>query len=170
MKPVKSTAEILAFKALNRDIDKTWVDWAVDMLMAGFETEHSTILAGESEPFNQFQMQELAEKVFKELRLDYSDKDQTIKNYACYLIDKSLDGELDNFKVLEILKDICVELDFEKYLYDFFFLYFAKDDLSYSENQWYWDGATRENIEIIVADYFTAWKTNYLTDERTTTA
>lgn len=24
MKPVKTTAEILAFKALNRDIDKTW--------------------------------------------------------------------------------------------------------------------------------------------------
>jgi hypothetical protein len=29
MKPVKSTAEILAFKALNRDVDKTWVDWDV---------------------------------------------------------------------------------------------------------------------------------------------
>jgi hypothetical protein len=86
MKPVKSTAEILAFKALNRDVDKTWVDWAVDMLIAGFDTEHLTILAGESEPFNQFQMQELAEKVLVELQLDYSDKDQTIKNYACYLI------------------------------------------------------------------------------------
>lgn len=39
MRPVKMTAEILAFKALNRDIDKTWVDWAVNMLMAGFDTE-----------------------------------------------------------------------------------------------------------------------------------
>jgi hypothetical protein len=113
MKPVKSTAEILAFKALNRDVDKTWVDWAVDMLIAGFDTEHLTILAGESEPFNQFQMQELAEKVLVELQLDYSDN---------------------------------------------------------SENQWYWDGATRENIEKIITDYFTAWKTNCLTDERTTTA
>lgn len=32
MKPVKTTAEILAFKALNRDIDKAWVDWAVDTI------------------------------------------------------------------------------------------------------------------------------------------
>lgn len=40
MKPVKSTAEILALKALNRDINKTWVDWAVEMLMAGFDTEN----------------------------------------------------------------------------------------------------------------------------------
>ena len=170
MKPVITTAEILAFKALNRDIDQTWVDWAVDMLMAGYDTEHLTILAGEREPFNQFQMQELTDKVLTELQLDYSDKDQTIKNYACYLIDKSLDGELDNFKVLDILKDICIELDYEKYLYAFYSLYFAKDDLSYSENQWYWDGATRENIEKIITDYFTNWKTNCVTDERTTTA
>jgi hypothetical protein len=170
MKPVKSTAEILAFKVLNRDIDKTWVNWAVDMLIAGFDTEHLTILAGENEPFNQFQMQELVDKVLAELQLDYSVKDQTIKNYACYLIDKSLDGELDNFKVLGILKDICIELEYEKYLYDFYSLYFAKDDLSYSENQWYWDGATRKNIEKIITDYFTAWKTYCLTKEKTTTA
>jgi hypothetical protein len=170
MKPVKSTAEILAFKVLNRDVDKTWVDWAVDMLMAGFDTEYLTILAGESEPFNQFQMQELVEKVLAELQLDYSDNEQTLKNYACYLIDKSLDGELDNFKVLDILKDICIELDYDKYFYDFYLLYNAKDDLSYSENQWYWDGATRENIEKIITDYFRKWKTNCVTDEKTTTA
>lgn len=170
MKPVKSTAEILAFKALNRDIDKSWIDWAVDMLMAGFDTENLTILAGESEPFNQFEIQELVDKVLAELQLDYLDKDRTIKNYACYLIDKSLNGELDNFKVLDILKDIFIELDYEKYLYDFYSLYFAKDDLSYSENQWYWEGATRENIDKIITDYFKTWKTNCMTDKQTTTA
>jgi hypothetical protein len=169
MKPVKTTVEILAFKALNRDVDQTFVDWAVDMLMAGYDTEYLTILAGGSEPFNQFQMQELTDKVLAELQLDYSDKDQTIKNYACYLIDKSLAGKLDNFKVLDILKDICIELDYEKYLYDFYSLYFAKDDLSYSENQWYWGGATRENIEKIITDYFKTWKTSCVTDESTTT-
>lgn len=170
MKPVKSTAEILAFKALNRDINKNWVDWAVEMLMAGFDTENLAILAGEFEPYNQFQLQDLTTKVLDELQLDYSDKDQTIKNYACYLIDKSLGGELDNFKVLDTLKDICIELDYAKYLYDFYSLYFAKDDLSYSENQWYWDGATRENIEKIITDYFVNWKANCATNEKTTTA
>ena len=165
----KYKAEILVVKALNRDINKIWVDWAVDMLMAGYDTEHLAILAGESEPFNQFEMQELTDKVLAELQLDYSDKDLTIKNYVCYLIDKSLDGELDNFKVLDILKDICIELDYEIYLYDFYSLYFAKEDLSHSENQWYWDGATRENIDRIITDYFRTWKTNFVTDEQTRT-
>ena len=161
MKLVKTTAEILAFKVLNRDIDKTWVNWAVEMLMAGFDGEYLTIMAGESEPFNQFQMQELADKVLTELELDHLDKDQTIKNYACYLIDKSLDGEIDNIEALGILKNICIELDYKKYLYDFYSLYFAKDDLLHSEDQWYWNGASRGNIDSIITNYFIKWKTNY---------
>jgi hypothetical protein len=112
-------------------------------------------------------MHELIDKVFVELKLENSDKDQTIKRYVCYLIDKSLDAEINNFEVLNILKDICIELDYEEYLYDFNLLYFAKEDLYYSENQWYWDGATRENIDKIISDYFITWKTNFETDERT---
>lgn len=160
MKPVKTTAEILAFKALNRPIDKTWVNWAVDMLTAGFDSRNLNILAGESEPFNQFYMKQLTDKVLIELNLDCSDKNRTIKNYACYLIDKSLDGELKNFQALRVLKEICIELEYEKYLYDFYLLYFAKDDLSYSEDQWYWDGAKRENVDEIINNYFENWKLN----------
>lgn len=169
MKPVKSTVEILAFKALNRDVNKTWVDWAVDMFMAGFNTESLTILAGESEPFNQFQMQELTDKVLAELQLDYSDKDQTIKNYACYLIDKSLAGEIDNFKVLDILKDICIELDHEKTCMTS--IPFTSRKMTYPIRKINGIGTERqENIEKIITDYFTTWKTNCVTDERTTTA
>ena len=70
MIPVASTAEILAYKALNRDIGRSWVDWAIEMLFAGFETEHLIILAGETEPYNQFKLQELTNKVLSELQLD----------------------------------------------------------------------------------------------------
>jgi hypothetical protein len=160
MKPVKSTSEILASKVLNRDIDEKWIDWAIDMMMVGFDTKHLVMLAGESKPFNQFELQELVNKVLKELQIGYSDKDQIIKNYAYYLIKKVLDNEIDSFEVLSILKDICIELDYDSNLYDFYSLYFAKDDLSYSENQWYWDGATRENIDKIIMDYFTEWVSN----------
>ena len=168
MELVKSTTRVLAFKALNRYFDKVWVDWAVEMLMAGFENDNLMILAGEFEPYNQFQLQDLTTKVFKELNLDFSDKDLLIKNYACYLIDKFFIGELDNFKVLFELKDICIELDHEKYLYGFYSLYFAKEDLFDSENQWYWEGATRENIEKIIEEYFLNWKSNC--KEKTTNA
>jgi hypothetical protein len=158
MQPVRSTAEILAFKALDRNVNRKWVNWAMEMVAAGFETEYLLILAGEMEPFNQFQMQELTHKVLKELQLDYSDTEQVIKNYAAYLIDKYLDGGMENFKLLTILKDLCIELDYEGYLYKFYLLYFAKEDLLYDDHQWYWPGATRENIDLIIRDYFMQWK------------
>jgi hypothetical protein len=161
MKPVESTVEILALKALDRNIDKAWIDWAVEMLMAGFDTEYLTILAGEREPFNQFEMRDIANKVLSELELDYSDKDKAIKDYACYLIDKSLKGEIENLKALQILNKICIECNNDKDLFDFYLLYFAKDDLLYSEVQWYWKGATRENIDKIIIDYFTNWKAKF---------
>lgn len=160
MKPIKTTTEILFLKVLNRDIDKTWVDWAIDMLLAGFDTENLVILAGEGEPFNQFYLQDLTTKILGELHLDYSDKEQTVKNYACYLIDKAQNGEMEPVNVLEILKDICIEMDMEKYLYHFYLLYFAKDDLSESENQWYLDGVDRSNIDTVIADYFSTWRIN----------
>lgn len=160
MKPIISTVEILAFKALNRNIDRTWVNWAVEMLLAGFDTENLAILAGESEPFNQFYLQDLTNKILSELQLDYLDKDQAIKNYACYLIDKAQNGEMEPITVLGIIKDICIELDMEKYLYQFYLLYFAKTDLLESVNQWYIDGVDRNNIDIVIADYFSTWRTN----------
>ena len=165
MNPVKSTAAVLAFKALNRNIDKYWVDWAVDMLVAGFDTENLIILAGESQPFNQFELQKLTDKVFGELHFDYSDKEKTIKNYVYYLVCEGLNGGIAIIKVLGSLKDLCVELDYEDYLYDFYLLYFAKDDLSYSDNQWYWKGANKDNIDVIIWESLTKWKINYEENE-----
>lgn len=162
LQPVKRTAEILAFKVLNRNITEAWVDWALEMLLAGYDTEHLVILAGEREPFNSFQMQVLTDKVLAELHLNYSDKHQVIKNYVCYLIGKSLDGELENFRVLSILKGLCIEIGYQDplydYLYDFYSLYFAKEDLLHAEYQYYWGEATKENIDEIITNYFIQWK------------
>ena len=69
MKPVPSTSEILVFRMLDRNIDKRWIDWAYEMICAGFETENLIELAGEIEPYNQFELQRLTDKIFKELGL-----------------------------------------------------------------------------------------------------
>lgn len=166
MTPVKLTYEILANKVLNRSVDKIWVEWAYQMLLAGFDNENLIILAGETAPYNEFELRELTNKIFDELHLDYSDKEKIIKNYASYLIDKVIAGEMESIQVLNILKDICIELDLESYLYHFYSLYYAKTDLHDSENQWYIDGVDRSNIDSTIADYFTKWKK----ENETTTA
>ncbi len=156
-----STAEILAFKVLNRDIDGAWIDWASEMLLAGHDTKHLRILAGEHEPFDQFYLHRLTNKVLAELDLDHSNIERTVKKYACYLLDRSLKGELDTFKVLATLKDLCIELGYAKYLYSFYLLYFATFDLINYGDQRYWEGATKENIQEVTTAHFNKWRLDH---------
>ena len=158
MKPIPSTAEILAFKMLGHNVNKRWITWDYDMLVAGFESENLVILAGETEPYNQFELQGLTDKVFAELNLSCDNRALVYKNYICYLVAKALDNEIKAANVLDIIKDLYIENNYESLLGNFYLLYYACDDLKYSENQGYWDGATRENIDKIIKDYFMEWK------------
>ena len=161
MHPLKSTAEILASKVLGESVDERWIAWALEMLEAEFETEHLLILAGENPPFNQFYLTELTNKVLKELGLEYSNKDKVLDQYISYLIDGVLAGQVNMLKVLRMLKDMHVEHGYQcdSKFQDFYFLYYAKDELEDFDHQFYWDGANRENIDEIILRYFVAWKT-----------
>lgn len=152
-----STIRVLAYKALDRDFDRTWPDWAVEMLINGYDTEHLVILAGMSEPFDYFEMQTLTTKALNELNLDFSNKLQSVWNYVNYLIQMCFDGKLESVKVLTELRDLYLELDYEKSLQEFYFLYYAKTDLILEEVQWYINGVDRNNIDETITNYFTEW-------------
>jgi len=157
--PVKSTSAILAYKALDRNVGKFWIDWAVEMLMNGFNSEYLIILAGISSPYDQFELQTIAEKVFNELGLDYSDKYLTIKNYVAYLCETGLEESLNidsTLKILRKFRDLYLDLDYD-YLQYFYCLYYGVEDLQYDVVQWYVDGLDRSNIFEVVKDYFRKW-------------
>jgi hypothetical protein len=158
MKYIRSTYEIMAFKVLNRDIDEEWVNWAYEMMTHGVETESLVLLAGTRRPFHQFPLQELTTNMFDELQLDLTSKEKVIKRYVFHLIEEVLSGEREMPAVLEILKDLYYELDYESFLSDFYSLYWAYEDLQYSHDQWYWPNADRSNINDIVTTAFKDWK------------
>lgn len=89
--PVLSTYQILRNKVLNRDIDESWVNWAREMMEAGFESINLYELAGITQPYNQFELIELTNAVLKDLHLDYSDTSLVIRNYVYFIIKTSLD-------------------------------------------------------------------------------
>lgn len=111
-------------------------------------------LAGISKPFNQFELQDLTDKVLKDLQLDYSDKRKAIKNYVYFLVKSNLDNTDKYYEVLKEFRDIYYELDMDSGFQDLALLYWAKDDLIYDENQHYWDGANRTNIDKIIKEQF----------------
>ncbi len=152
--PVLSTYKILKEKAFNSDVNESWIDWAIEMMQAGYESVNLYELAGTARPYNQFELQELTNKVFRELSLDYSDKTKALKNYVYFLLTTNIDKPEKYNRVLREFRDIYYELDADTEYQDLALLYWAKDDLIYSEFQHYWDGADRTNIDKIIRETF----------------
>jgi hypothetical protein len=157
MKYIKSTYKILALYVLNRDADESWAIWALDMLSAGFESDQLILLAGISKPYNQFYLRELTARAFAELSLDTSSLEKALNDYTLYLVEDALAGNLSYSAVLAELKDIFNELHQISFLSPFYLLYFAEDDLKFSRHQFYWPGATRQNIQETISEYFRDW-------------
>jgi hypothetical protein len=154
---VPSTKEILAWRALNRSVNEAWVDWAVSMLEAGHDTWHLAILAGATEPFNQFEMIAIVDKALAELGCDWSDKEAVIRDYVTELLQQMVAHQIMSRNALRILADMCIEMDYPRDLLDFYLLYFAQDDLRTSQVQWHWLHATRDNIEEVIREHATQW-------------
>lgn len=167
---VLSTYKILKATAFNENIDESWVDWALEMMEAGYESDNLYMLAGMTKPFNQFELHELTRKVLEELGFSYANKDTVLKNYVYYLISNSIDHSETYYKTLRELKNICQDLDLDSAYMDFYLLYYAKDGLTVEEVQWYWDGANRQNIDQIIKDYFRKWMDEFEQHNSTTTA
>jgi hypothetical protein len=162
--PVLSTYKILKEKAFNYDIGESWVDWAIEMIEAGYEADSLYQLAGTLKPYNQFELQVLTTQVLDDLQLDYSDKRKALKNYVYYLITSNVDKPENYYKVLREFRDIYYELDMDSEYQDLALLYWAKDDLLYADYQHYWDGANRENIDTIIKNKFELLKRQFETE------
>lgn len=152
-----TTSQILLYRALSRSVDEHWVSWAVTMLEQGYDTPHLRILAGELPPFNQFEMQSLVDNVLEELNLDWSDRRIALENYTIELLRRMLQGEAATRFALAELKYICVELDYDMSIYDFYLLDYAHEDLQSAETQHYWPDTDRSNIEQRIKERALSW-------------
>ena len=148
--PRVTTARILANKALQNACGRECVDWAVSMLEAGADTPHLRILAGELPPYNHFVVAQLRDAALHELNLAEPVGDVAVRKYAVERLRAALAGDEDLIEVLSVVKDLCISHDYQKDLYDFYLLFFAYSDLQEEPHQWYWAGATRENIVSVI--------------------
>jgi hypothetical protein len=161
MHKVKSTYKILASKAQQRDSAEEWIDWSLEMMEAGFESEHLIILAGLSPHLNRFEFVDIVNKALKELSLDTMSNDEMIYGYVYFLIDQTLTSKTSTKVALRIIRDLCRDRNYDKELFDFYLLAFAKEDLDEVGGQFYWQGADINNIDAIINDKLLDWKNKY---------
>ncbi len=151
-----TTARILADKALQELHGKECVDWAASMLAAGHDGEYLAILAGESPPFNHFEMVDFRDRALAEVGAPGLDTDDAIQAYAVERLALALGGEADLAETLHEVADLYVASGYPSALQDIYLLHFAQAALCESPNQWYWEGATRENIDEIIQEHVRA--------------
>ena len=156
MKYIDSTYEILAYKALNWGFGELWIDWAIEMVENGHESEHLLILAGIGKVDDQFYLRDLTTRVLRELSLDYSSIQVVLYDYVVYLACEMMAGKRDCYGILETLKEIYLYHYHEPFK-DFYLLSLAQNELAYSTDQHYWPGATVDNIDAVVAAHFEEW-------------
>lgn len=161
MHPVPSTSKMIWLKAFECSFDESWVDWAIEMIEAGFESENLYMLAGSTGSFYYFEMNDLTSAVMRDLSIDYSDKQAATRNYAYFLIKEALDDPRKLISTLHQLQEFYYMLDHGKLYSDFYSLYFAWEDLKVMEYQFYWEGADRENIDTIIKDRLISWVEDY---------
>lgn len=161
MHKVKSTYKVLVEKALQGGSIEVWKDWALEMMEAGFETEHLILLAGLLPNVNRFQLEDIINKALKELSLDTMSDEDIVYGYVYYLIDQALNSKMSSKEVLGILKNLCMDRNYDKELFDFYLLAYAKQELEEAGEQFYWDGANNGNINTIINTEFLEWKSKY---------
>jgi hypothetical protein len=138
-----------------------WVNWAMEAIVAGYDSKSLRLLSGLEAPFDDQEINRLSNKTFAELNIVPLKKENYIPYYIAPILHQKSEGTLTRKEALAKLKDLCLVTNYQKPLMDFYLLYFALSDLETSEVQWYWKGANRENIAKIVDDYFENWLKNH---------
>ena len=158
MRPISNlTYKVAGFSEVPNFNSDDFVDWAIEMLQLGFESESLLILCGLAKPTNYFESVEYLKKAFQELGLTLKTGKNGIISYSSYLI-KNLSEKKDVKTNLKLIQQLCVEKDYEKVIYDFYLLHWAWGEYDYGNKlQEYWPEATPDTIEQIVIDRANKW-------------
>jgi len=128
------------------------VEWAERALIEGLDSHNLRILAGLEAPLNHFEVREYAEKALKDLQIELRHGEPAVILYAKDLAAEIISSPEKLRKNLNQLFILCHSNDYISELYDFYLLECAYTDFDYSDVQWYWKGATKENIDSIVLE------------------
>lgn len=154
------TSKMVAYQHLkNFNIDQA-VDWALEMLLRGYESPSLLILAGISKPTNFFEAEKYLLNSLNELGIALPEKQDAIIGYCRTFIEK-IAKSADVKTNLEALYSTGLAFDYEKPIFEFYLFYWAWSDLDYGESyQNYVPEATNDNIEELVTKKAIEWMKN----------
>lgn len=147
-----TTAKLLYEKATEKACGDSCVEWAIARLIEGHDGENLRRLAAMLPPHNHFELAALRDRALAELHIPPRDSEEAIVDFAREIISRVAIGQTDELIGAETIANLCVEAGYARKLMDFYLLHNAAIDLDYNDVQWYWEGASRENIRGLIRD------------------
>jgi len=157
--------EILRFiqshKALEPFDYKIVVDWAIDLIREGKETDNILMLAAFSGPIEKWEISPYVTAVLNDLGLEELECDDAIIAQTHFLLLKIL-KDVDLRKNLITLSQVCINNDFDQRIMNFYLLCHAWDELEEIGANYYFKGADLDNIEEVLKNEARKWIEKYI--------
>ncbi len=142
------------------DYNKT-IDWAIELIRRGIETENILIVASFSKPVDSYEIKPYISGVIKDLGLEEKYSKYSIVANAHYHLDMIIENQeiLYNLRELyELYNNNTRKFD----LLPFYLLYHAWSDLELHGFNFYYEGVTLKNIEETLKSEATQWLNKYV--------
>lgn len=150
-----------AYSAIKNFVWDDCVDWAYEMMQLGYDTPSLLLLASTAKPTGYFETQNSLRLALKELGLCEKVGEEAIISYSSFYV-KRIFSKKGIKESLAPLSELYHASEYGGLIVDFFVLHNAWEDLDFgAEYQWYWEGATRENISHIVVEEAGKWLHQY---------
>ncbi|BDD01391.1 hypothetical protein [Persicobacter psychrovividus] len=137
------------------------VDWAIDLIRQGKDTDNVLMLASFSEPIDRFEIRPYVTNVLNELGLEELDYKSAVIAETHYHLNAILnDREIRTN--LQSLYQLCVDNDYESGLMNFYLIYHGWDELEEIGVNYYFEGADLDNIEEVLKKEARKWIDKYV--------
>ena len=147
---VPTTNMVLARRALQANMGKDVVDWAIHQLVLGQDTPYLRRLAGFTGREDAWEMEETIDRTLRELGLSAPDSERAASLYARELAGQFFEGAVGCEFLLRELCGLCIATGYPHNLYPFADLRWALDDLKEQGWSFYIPDATLENFDEIL--------------------
>jgi len=125
------------------------IDWAIHMMQKGINNENMRIIASFSMPVDREEIKPYVSGVLSDLKLEEKLGEYSIINECHYHIQQIID-EYKIRKNLSSLYELHLDNNHSEYTSPFYLLYHGWSDLETAGYNYYYDGATLNNISTIV--------------------
>jgi len=117
-----TTPAIQARHVLGRAQTGDYIDWAVDAMVAGFDSPNLRMLAGLDRFVSPFEAEEHFKRARRELNLPEPNREQAQRDYSIHLAECILDPGSDFETLVAKLSELCYTNDYPDYLMEWYSL------------------------------------------------